>query len=124
MTGVLLGLMVTLLLSMSGLSEYSSFSSSLHAEGCNPTTTPLDIFRKAESAMHEIVQSKADLDLPCVTLCYAQTLDGSIAPAAKRRLDISSEASFALLHSLRALHDAVLVGVGTLLTDCPQLTVR
>jgi riboflavin biosynthesis pyrimidine reductase len=46
------------------------------------------------------------------------------APTARTRLDISSEQSFRLLHSLRACHDAVLVGVNTVFADDPQLNVR
>ncbi|KAJ1393040.1 dihydrofolate reductase-like domain-containing protein, partial [Ochromonadaceae sp. CCMP2298] len=61
---------------------------------------------------------------PLVTVSYAQTLDGSIAPLERTRLDISSNYSFQLLHSLRARHDAVLIGVNTLLFDTPRLNVR
>lgn len=46
------------------------------------------------------------------------------APSAKKRYDISSEASFRLLHSLRAEHEAVLIGANTLACDRPRLTVR
>lgn len=64
---------------------------------------------------------------PFVTLTYAQALDGSIAGplgAAGPRLMLSGEKSMTLTHGLRALHDAILVGVGTVLSDDPQLTVR
>jgi GTP cyclohydrolase II len=46
------------------------------------------------------------------------------APLRRTRLDISSPLSFSLLHSLRAVHDAVLVGINTVLADDPQLNVR
>jgi 3,4-dihydroxy 2-butanone 4-phosphate synthase/GTP cyclohydrolase II len=62
--------------------------------------------------------------LPFVTLSYAQSLDGSIANADGSPLRISGAASMALTHLLRAAHDAILVGVGTVLADDPQLTVR
>ena len=62
--------------------------------------------------------------LPKVTLSYAQTLDASIAPSDRTRMSISSPSSFALLHSLRKIHDAVLIGGNTLLYDNPRLTVR
>lgn len=62
--------------------------------------------------------------LPFVTISYAQTLDGSIAPLERTRLDISSKTSFRLLHSLRARHDGVLVGINTVLADQPRLNVR
>jgi riboflavin biosynthesis pyrimidine reductase len=39
-------------------------------------------------------------------------------------MDISSPMSFRLLHSLRAKHDAILVGINTVVADNPQLNVR
>ena len=62
--------------------------------------------------------------LPVVTISYAQTFDGSIAPITRGRIDISSPLSFKVLHSLRADCDAVLIGVNTLMLDNPQLSVR
>jgi len=62
--------------------------------------------------------------LPLVTLKFAQTLDGRIASATGDSRWISSESSRMLVHRLRSLHDAILVGVGTVLTDDPKLTVR
>ncbi len=61
---------------------------------------------------------------PFVTLTYAQSLDGSIAAWPGRPLALSGTESLALTHRLRAAHDAILVGVGTVLADDPQLTVR
>lgn len=69
--------------------------------------------------------TRVDLsDIPFVTISYAQTLDGSIAPLTRTRIDISSLGSFQILHTLRGLNDAVLIGVNTLLRDKPQLNVR
>lgn len=61
---------------------------------------------------------------PFVTLTYAQSLDGSIAAERGRPLSLSNPHSQALTHELRAAHDAVLVGINTVLSDDPQLTVR
>jgi GTP cyclohydrolase II len=61
---------------------------------------------------------------PFVTLTYAQSLDGSIASAAGGPLPLSSSASLALTHAVRAAHDAILVGIGCVLSDNPRLTVR
>lgn len=61
---------------------------------------------------------------PFVTLSYAQSLDGSIAAQPGRPLILSGPESLALTHRLRAAHDAILVGIGTVLADDPRLTVR
>ena len=61
---------------------------------------------------------------PFVTLAYAQSLDGSIAGDGNRPLRLSCESSLLLTHELRAAHDAILVGIGTVLADNPRLNVR
>lgn len=61
---------------------------------------------------------------PAVTLKLAQTKDGYAARAHGPRLLITGERANARTHLLRARADAVLVGVGTILADDPQLTVR
>jgi riboflavin-specific deaminase-like protein len=61
---------------------------------------------------------------PLVTLTYAQSLDGSLTGRAGQPTRISGPESQRLTHRLRAMHTAILVGVGTILADDPQLTVR
>jgi 3,4-dihydroxy 2-butanone 4-phosphate synthase/GTP cyclohydrolase II len=61
---------------------------------------------------------------PWVTLSYAQSLDGCIALEQGKPTGISGEQSMRLTHRVRSEHDAILVGIGTILSDNPQLTVR
>ena len=61
---------------------------------------------------------------PFVTVSYAQSLDGSIATAGRQQLQLSGDESMHLTHRLRALHSAILVGIGTVLADNPSLTTR
>lgn len=61
---------------------------------------------------------------PYITVAYAQSIDGSITSYRGTRLEMSSPESRVLSHQLRSRFDAVLVGIGTVLTDNPRLTVR
>ena len=63
-------------------------------------------------------------DRPSVVVKYAQTVDGRIATRTGDAKWISGEPERRVAHAMRAGCDAVLVGVGTLLQDDPQLTVR
>ena len=53
-----------------------------------------------------------------------QSLDGRIATATGHSHYVNGPAALDHLHRLRALVDAVVVGIGTVLADDPQLTVR
>ena len=91
-----------------------------------------DEMRHGRSLMVERVRSTLAAALPLakerrrpfVTLTYAQSLDGSIARSDGAKLLLSNEASQALTHELRALHDAILVGINTVVNDNPRLNVR
>lgn len=61
---------------------------------------------------------------PVVTVTYAQSLDGCLAAGPGRPLALSGPESARYTHQLRASHAGLLVGIGTVLADNPQLTVR
>jgi len=61
---------------------------------------------------------------PFITLSYAQSWGGSITTIQGQPVALSGAESTRLTHQLRSLHDGILVGVETVLSDDPQLTVR
>lgn len=61
---------------------------------------------------------------PWITLKLAVSVDGAIASASREPRWLTGEAARHYVHRLRAVHDAVAVGVGTALADDPKLNVR
>jgi diaminohydroxyphosphoribosylaminopyrimidine deaminase/5-amino-6-(5-phosphoribosylamino)uracil reductase len=76
--------------------------------------------RQLNAAYFKLLREKA----PYVTLKWAQTADGKIAGAGGRRLTISNPAVMAAIHRLRGRCGAILVGIGTVISDDPLLTSR
>lgn len=65
-----------------------------------------------------------ELGRPWVTIKIAQTLDGYVADAVGNSRWITGLPARRLAHQLRATHDAILVGAGTVVADNPRLNVR
>ena len=74
--------------------------------------------------LNEVFFHYMETGMPFVTVKYAQSLDGRIATSTGNSQWISSPSSLTFAHRLRAEHDAVLAGIGTVIADNPTLTVR
>ena len=61
---------------------------------------------------------------PHVTLKLAVSADHKAGLAGRRPVAITGEAVRARVHLMRAMNDAILIGIGTALADDPQLTCR
>jgi GTP cyclohydrolase II len=103
-----------------------------HLLGSDPITTFLSsggitgllLWQKIKENLEQAGEHRRRTGRSYVTLTYAQSLDGSIAARPGHPLALSCQQSQALSHALRAAHDAILVGIGTVLADNPRLNVR
>ena len=73
---------------------------------------------------NQAFRKRAATGMPLVTYKAAMTLDGKVAAPGGDSRWISSSASRALVHEMRASCDAVAVGIGTAIADDPLLTAR
>jgi diaminohydroxyphosphoribosylaminopyrimidine deaminase / 5-amino-6-(5-phosphoribosylamino)uracil reductase len=61
---------------------------------------------------------------PHILLKLAVSADGKVGLAGRKPVAITGEAARARVHLIRAMNDAILIGIGTALADDPQLTCR
>jgi diaminohydroxyphosphoribosylaminopyrimidine deaminase/5-amino-6-(5-phosphoribosylamino)uracil reductase len=83
-----------------------------------------DILEKECRRLNEPFIKHVSTGLPFVILKSAMTLDGKTATAAGDSKWITSEKSRGYVHKLRGIVDGIMVGVGTVIADDPQLTCR
>lgn len=84
----------------------------------------MGVMGRALALLEKVASAGENPSRPLVTVTYAQSVDGSIAGRNREQIRLSGSASMEMTHRLRAAHDAILVGIGTLLADDPRLTVR
>ncbi|MCA9140263.1 MAG: RibD family protein [Planctomycetales bacterium] len=84
----------------------------------------IDVIERLGNRLRHLRSSDAERAAPIVTLTYAQSIDGCIAPIGGGTLQLSNCHTQKLTHQIRAIHDAILVGINTVLCDDPRLTVR
>src|SRR5918999_257959 len=87
-------------------------------------SAPREVLTAAPDVSSLLGTPRAHEDRPYVVIKYAQSMDGRIATASGDSRWISSEKERVVSHALRARCDGIMVGVGTVLNDDPQLTVR
>jgi len=61
---------------------------------------------------------------PQVTLKLAMSADRKVGAAGRRPVEITGEAARARVHRMRAMNDAILIGIDTAIADDPALTCR
>ena len=61
---------------------------------------------------------------PFVFINAAMSADGKISTSERRQIGISEDVDFDRTDDLRASADAIIVGIGTVLSDDPSLTVK
>jgi diaminohydroxyphosphoribosylaminopyrimidine deaminase/5-amino-6-(5-phosphoribosylamino)uracil reductase len=84
----------------------------------------LDVLKGEADRVHAGFFSRVTQNRPYLTLKLAISLDGRIATSTGDSQWVTGEQSRQYVHYLRATHDAVLVGRGTVAADNPTLNVR
>src|SRR5256712_1243973 len=82
------------------------------------------VLREQAEALNVAYFKHRRAGLPLVTLKWAISLDGKIASRPGTRTSLTADAAQRYGHELRNVHDAILVGINTILVDDSQLTCR
>ncbi|MGV3488495.1 MAG: bifunctional diaminohydroxyphosphoribosylaminopyrimidine deaminase/5-amino-6-(5-phosphoribosylamino)uracil reductase RibD [Tuberibacillus sp.] len=87
-------------------------------------TVDIGVLSQDAEALNDIFFHYISTKRPYVTLKSAVSLDGKMATVTGESRWITGEKARLDVHRLRHEHDAILVGVGTVIKDNPHLTVR
>lgn len=82
------------------------------------------VFKEEADELNRVFFHYITTKTPFVTMKFAASLDGKIATKTGESKWITSEEARQDVHRYRARHDAILVGVDTVIADNPSLTVR
>jgi diaminohydroxyphosphoribosylaminopyrimidine deaminase/5-amino-6-(5-phosphoribosylamino)uracil reductase len=84
----------------------------------------LGLLKEKNNRLNEAYLKYIQSKVPFVTLKAALSLDGKTATKTFSSKWISSPQTREYMHLIRGEHDAIMVGINTILKDDPQLTVR
>lgn len=93
----------------------------LREEGIDVT---VGVFEQRSQQMNEKFNKYITTRLPFVTLKTASTLDGKIASHSGDSRWVTGAVAREQVHTLRHQHEAIMVGIGTVLADDPLLNTR
>jgi 2,5-diamino-6-(ribosylamino)-4(3H)-pyrimidinone 5'-phosphate reductase len=82
------------------------------------------VFQKGDQWVEITGRAKTVQMRPYIIVNIAMSADGKISTRERRQVRISGAQDFARVDRLKAMCDAVMVGIGTVLADDPSLTVK
>jgi GTP cyclohydrolase II len=113
-------------LRQSGLLQKGCIQSSTEAKSVlmDSASDESAIIHSVRAILGSAQKKNGGIPRPAITLSFAQSLDGCISACHGSSTAISGDQSMLITHQLRAMHNAILVGINTVLIDDPRLTVR